>query len=150
MSKSEEVSDIPYSALLNRRIPVSARQALPDTAGVYAWWIVDDLRHSEAGPDGTGARPLYIGAARNLAAAVTDDAVGLRDTPLRIGLATVMAEQIGLRPRTPTDRRPLNIAERQRMDHWISANLLVSWSELPHPAAYRDALARALDPVLNP
>jgi hypothetical protein len=144
------VSDVPYSSLLNRRIPVSGREVLPETAGVYAWWFLDDIRQATADADGAGVRPLYLGAARNLAAQVADDAVGLKDTPLRMGLALLMGEHIGLAPRTAVSPRPLKIAERQRMDHWISANLLVSWSELPHPAAYRDALARALDPLLRP
>ncbi len=141
---------MPYSSLLNRRIPVSDRRALPEAAGVYAWWVLEDVRQAEAASDGASVRPLYLGAAKNLAVSVADDAVGLRDTVLRLRLAAAMGEQIGLRPRKDMERRQLTIEDRQRMDHWINAHLLVSWSEVPHPAAYRDALVRALDPQFKP
>lgn len=143
------MADLPYSALLTRRIPVTARHLLPHTAGTYAWWLPSDISEPATNPDGSLDRPLYVGAAANIAAAVTADALGLRDNPLRLGLANLMSEDIGLRSRTDAPRRPLNLGERQRLDHWISTNLLVSWSELPHPA-YHDALVRALDPQLTP
>lgn len=143
------MNDVPYSSLLDRPVPFPGRQSLPETSGVYAWWVLKEIR-TDAGPDGAGVRPLYLGAAKNIAASVASDAEGIRDTALRMGLATIWGEQIGLRPRTGVARRPLTISERQRMDHWISANLLVSWSELPQPATYLAALARALDPQLKP
>ncbi|UUL76739.1 hypothetical protein NG819_02940 [Pseudarthrobacter sp. Fe7] len=144
------MADVPYASLLNRRIPAAGRQLVPAAAGVYAWWSRDDIKQAEDSPYGASVRPLYIGAARNLAASVTDDAAGPSDTFLRKHLATDLSQQIGLRPRTSAEQRPLTIGERQRIDHWISANLLVSWSELPHPTAYRDALVRALDPQFKP
>ena len=91
---------------------------------------------------------MFVGTAINISAAVSADGFGLRDTAFRLGLANLLGDQIGLRPRTETPRRPLNLGERQRMDHWISTNLLVSWSALPHPAYY-DALIRALEPQLT-
>ena len=143
------MDDLPYSSLLTRRIPITARHLLPETAGTYAWWILADPREPATDPGGPADRPLYVGAAANIAAAVTADALGARDNALRLGLANLMGDHIGLRPRTGMPRRPLNLGERQRLDHWISTNLRVSWSELPHPA-YHDALVRALDPQLTP
>lgn len=143
------MADLPYASLLTRRIPITARNMLPETAGTYAWWILAGPSEPTTDPDKSDGRPLYVGAAANIAAAVTADALGLRDNALRLGLANLLGDHIGLRPRTGMPRRPLNLAERQRLDHWISTNLLVSWSELPHPA-YHDALVRALDPQLTP
>jgi hypothetical protein len=125
------------------------RQALPEAAGVYAWWVRAEIMEAGAYPQGVGTRPLYLGATTNIAAAITADAQSVNNTNLRVGLAVVMAERLGLRPRT-TLKRPLTKSEHERMNHWISANLLVSWSELPEPGAYHDALIRAFDPQLEP
>ena len=143
------MADLPYTPLLTRRIPITARDLLPNTPGTYAWWVLTNPNEPTSNATDPATRPLYVGAAANIAAAVTADGIGLRDTPMRLGLANLMGDDIGLRPRTDTPRRPLNLGERQRLDHWISTNLLVSWSELPHPS-YHDALLRALEPQLKP
>lgn len=141
--------DLPHSSLLTRRIPITARHLLPETAGTDAWWLRPDISEPAAGSGGSVARPLYAGATPIIAAAVMADALGLRDNAFRLGLSNLMGEDIGLRPRTATPRRPRNSGERQRLDRWISSSLLVSWGKLPHPA-YHDALVRALDPQLVP
>ena len=54
--------------------------------------VLDYITRASPDPDEASVRPLYLGAATNLAASVTADAVGFKATALRKGLATVMAE----------------------------------------------------------
>lgn len=145
------MADVPYRSLLDpgQRVPFTGRLALPEAPGVYAWWEIRDTTEAETSPEGTD-RPLYLGAATNIAGSVEADATGRRTSALRKSLVAVLAARLRLRPRTGSNRPPLNRDENARMTEWISTHLLISWSELPQPDTYHRALTSALDPYLRP
>ncbi|MFF2318249.1 GIY-YIG nuclease family protein [Arthrobacter sp. NPDC058097] len=143
--------DVPCRSLLDpaRRIPFAGRLTLPETPGLYAWWDTDQTKQTESKPD-EARRPLYLGTAKNLAAAIEADATGIRASAFRKSLAALLAGPLNLRQRTNGYPPPPNRFEKTRLTQWMSAHLLISWSELPHPDAYHRALVSATDPHIKP
>lgn len=142
--------DVPYRSLLDpaRRIPFGGRLTLPETPGLYAWWNTGQTTQTDTNPDEAG-RPLYLGTAKNLAASIEADATGIRASAFRKSLAALLADRLNLRQRTNGYSPPPNRFENTRLTQWMSAHLLISWSELSHPDAYHRALVSATDPHIK-
>lgn len=134
----------------DKRTPFPGRTALPETPGIYAWWETENS-DQEQPVFGDQSRPVYLAAARNLAASIEADATGLRASALRRQLAAALADQLGLRATRKGGGRPtMNKDENTRLSHWVTTRMQVSWSALGEPEPYRHALTRALDPYFTP
>ncbi|MDG5806033.1 GIY-YIG nuclease family protein [Streptomyces ossamyceticus] len=132
--------------------PGRAADALPTTAGVYAWWAPPTVLTSFPGPVNTGdagRRLLYLGKASRLRSRVVSN--HLRDSgrsTLRRTLAGLLMLTESYRT-TWTDRVVLIPEDEERLTQWMHHHLTLTWTEHPDPVPLERKLISQLHPPLN-
>ncbi|MER6077041.1 GIY-YIG nuclease family protein [Streptomyces sp. NPDC001833] len=152
MSESTAVYRTTEALFAVPRLLSEAVDALPRTAGLYAWWAPPSVLPSFSGPVNSadpGRRLLYLGKATRLRSRITSNHLRRSgSSTLRRTLAGLLMPAEGYRT-TWTDRVVLVSADEERLTEWMYEHLALTWVEHSDPHLVEGELISRLGPPLN-
>lgn len=140
---------------------VKARQKLPLSNGLYAWWA---LRGSIPGvpenphPEDEGLDLFYVGIApkdasstASLNSRVLNNHMGgnTGSSTFRLTLASLLMDALELTPRKTKTKYVLPPEQNKVLSEWQKKNLRLTWVEHDEPWTIEDDVVAELKPPLN-
>jgi hypothetical protein len=146
---------------LTTALEPEAAGGLPMAAGFYAWWV-------EAGTNAGvphhphPAKPelglLYVGISPKRPSSsglirsrvINQHVTGnTSSSTFRFVLASLLLDELGLRPRTTIKKVVLDPDDNARLRQWQFDHTSLSWCERPRPWEIEDAVIALMQPPLN-
>jgi hypothetical protein len=136
-------------------VPDLDPQALPERAGLYAWWCrPGSLPDVAQAPNGAtinaGWELAYIGLAGSLRSRIaTHLASDSRRSTLRRALGAWLGARLGWRTEVRAGRRVHTAETEAALTAWMGRNLALTWVAHPDPAEIEPEAIARLAPPLN-
>jgi hypothetical protein len=149
--------------------PVSLRAALepgdagglPPKPGFYAWWAEENTiagvpHHPHAARPGlgllyVGISPTRLASSGNIRSRVIGQHVrgNTSSSTFRFVLASLLLEELDLRPRATIKKVVLDSDDNARLRQWQFDHLELTWCERPRPWEIEGELIALMQPPLN-
>ena len=136
--------------------------AVPDKAGLYAWWVTTDHLGDADPPIPAEHKPIgewtlvYVGIApdrpgsgRTLRSRIAKDHTGgtIGNSTFRQSIASLFRDHLGLVPLSGYDRS--RVIDERPLTQWLSAHCGLTTIEVDDPWRYEEVVIATLQPPLN-